>query len=102
MGSIPTARAVNKNTEQSSVFLFTRAKRDRDRTSDERVLSEVGRPSEKGSDDKSEQVRAFSGRSGQVSPPLTGGGRGRNSYRPCTKQVERAKALFRVVKTRVL
>ena len=79
VGSIPAARAVNKNTELCSVFLFTRAKRDRNRTSGERFLSEVGRPSEKGSDDKSEQVRAFSGRSGQVSPPLAGGGRGRNS-----------------------
>lgn len=27
VGSIPTSRAVNKNTEQSSVFLFIRAKR---------------------------------------------------------------------------
>jgi len=31
-GGIPTARAVNKNTELCSVFLFIRAKRDRKRT----------------------------------------------------------------------
>ena len=59
VGSIPTARAVNKNTELSSVFLFIRAKRDRKRTSGERVLSEVGRLSEKGSDDKSERRASF-------------------------------------------
>ena len=59
VGSIPTSRAVNKNTELSSVFLFIRAKRDRKRTSGERVLSEVGRLSEKGSDDKSERRASF-------------------------------------------
>jgi hypothetical protein len=41
VGSIPTSRAVNKNTEQGFVFLFTVAKRQRNRTSGE--LAKRGR-----------------------------------------------------------
>ena len=70
----------NKITSTSAGYFIIRLEEARIRTSGERVLSESGSSSKKGSDDKSERVRAFSGRSGHVSSAHYGAERARKSH----------------------
>ena len=96
----PSKRAVNKNTEQSSVFLFIRAKRDRKRT----VGSELSRRSaDRGVASVGESELA------QDSTPTLGNERAsdgerlrRNDCRPCHRGETSCKELVPLLFTGIL